>query len=126
MKHSIHYTIIACALAALVIGCASTKSTENMLSAAGFKAVPATTAQQQAHLQSLPPDKITSVVRNGTTYYTFADPKNQVLYVGGQAQYQQYQKLRLENQMAEEQLQAAEWGPGWDAWGPWGMGWAAY
>jgi hypothetical protein len=121
MKHSIHYTIMACALAAIVIGCASTKSTENMLSAAGFKMVPATTPQQQAHLQTLPADKITSVVRNGTTYYVYPDPKRQQLYIGREAQYQQYQKLRLENQMAEEQLQAAEMGPGWDAWGPWGM-----
>lgn len=113
---------MACALAALVIGCASTKSTENMLSAAGFNRVPATTPQQQAHLQTLPPDKITSVVRNGTTYYVFPDPKNQVIYVGQEAQYQQYQKLRLENQMAQEQLQAAEMGPAWGVWGPgfWG------
>ncbi len=121
MKDSIHYTIMACAIAAIVIGCASTKSTENMLSAAGFKMVQATTPQQQSHLQTLPADKITSVVRNGATYYVYPDPKRQVLYVGREAQYQQYQKLRLENQMAQEQLEAAEMGPGWDAWGPWGM-----
>ncbi len=122
MKRSIHYTIIACALTALVIGCSTTKSRENMLSAAGFKMVPATTAAQQSHLQTLPQDKITSVVRDGTTYYVFPDAKNQVLYVGQDAQYQEYQKLRLENQMSEEQLQAAEMEPAWGAWGPWG-GW---
>lgn len=121
MKHLIHYTIIVCALAALAVGCASTKSKEDMLSAAGFKAVPATTSQQQAHLQTLPNDKITTVVRDGTTYYVFPDRKNQMLYVGRDAQYQQYQKLRLENQMAQEQLEAAQMGPGWDGWGPWGM-----
>ena len=34
------------ALAAFVIGCSSTKSTENMLSAAGFKMVPADTPER--------------------------------------------------------------------------------
>lgn len=111
---------MSCALAALVMGCASTKSKENMLSAAGFNAVPATTPQQQTQLQTLPKDKITTVARNGTTYYIFPDMKHQMLYVGNDAQYQQYQKLRLQNQMAEDQLQAAEMNSDWGGWGMWG------
>lgn len=92
-----------------------------MLSAAGFKTVPATTSQQQAHLKALPKGKITTVARDGTIYFIFPDAKNLVLYVGRDAQYRQYQKLRLENQMAEDQARAAQMGPGWDGWGPWGM-----
>jgi hypothetical protein len=65
MKHSLYYTLIVAAFVVLVIGCSTTKSTENMLSAAGFKIIPATTAQQQARLKTLKPDKITLVDRGG-------------------------------------------------------------
>lgn len=108
MKHSLHYILIVFALAALVIGCSTTKSTESLLSAAGFKIIPATTPQQQAHLETLKPDKVTMVEREGTNYFVFPDAKSQVLYVGHDAQYQEYQKLRLQKEMAAEQVQAAQ------------------
>ena len=110
------------ALAVLALGCASTKSTEDTLAAAGFKMMPATTPERQAHLQTLPKHKVTMVVREGKTYFVYPDEKRQVLYVGTQAQYDAYQKLRAQEKMAEEQAQAAnmnteaEWAP----WGPWG------
>jgi hypothetical protein len=108
-------------LVALAIGCSTTKTKENDLSAAGFKMVPANTPQQQAHLNSLPNDKITTVQRNGKLYYTFADKKNNMLYVGQAAEYQKYQQLRAQQQLAEEQLNTAEmYNEGaWGAWGPW-------
>jgi hypothetical protein len=109
------------ALAALVIGCTSTSSRENMLTAAGFKMVPADNPQRQAHLNSLPSGKITSVDRDGVLYYTFPDKKNNMLYVGQQAQYDRYQNLRLQHQMAEEQANAAAMNDqAWGVWGPWG------
>jgi hypothetical protein len=107
------------ALLGLAVGCSTTKQTENLLSAAGFKTIPATTPQQQAHLKTLPPNKVTMVVRDAKPYFVYPDAKAQVLYVGQQAQYDAYQKLRVEKQMAEDQAQAAEvYAPG--AWGPWG------
>src|SRR5215469_18769968 len=93
--------LIAGVLLGLAIGCASTQSREDMLSAAGFRRVPANTPERQAHLSSLPADKITPVVRDGITYYTFPDPKQNVLYVGQEPQYQKYQNLRLQQQMAQ-------------------------
>jgi hypothetical protein len=118
--------LTAGALVALAIGC-STTSEKDMLSAAGFKAVPATTPQQESHLESLPSDKITPVQRSGTVRYVFPDKKNNILYVGNQEQYQRYQNLRFQNQMEAEQLSAAEMyseAP-WGVWGPWGgPGWA--
>jgi len=48
------------ALLAVAVGCSTTKEKENMLSAAGFQMVPANTPQTQAHLKSLPADKITT------------------------------------------------------------------
>lgn len=113
------------ALVALVIGCSTMKQTENLLAAAGFKMVPATTPQQQAHLKTLPPGKVTRVVRDGKTYFAFPDAKQQVLYVGQQAQYDAYQKLRVQKQMAEAELTEAESPGPWAEWGYWGgMGFA--
>jgi hypothetical protein len=109
-------------LVAFVTGCSTTKQTENLLSAAGFNTIPANTPERQAHLKTLPPHKITMVVRDGKTYYVYPDQAHQVLYVGQQPQYEEYQKLRLENQMAEDQVQAAEMNSeaGWGAWGGFG------
>ena len=119
MKHSLYYTVIVAAVMALVFGCSTTKSNESLLSAAGFKIIPARTAEQQAHLAALKPDKITMVERGGTNYFVFPDVKNQVAYVGRDAQYQEYQRLRLQKQMAEQQVQAAEMNDAdWGVWGP--------
>ena len=108
----------------LAMGCSTTQSRENMLSAAGFKMIPANTPDRAAHLKALPPDKITPVERDGKLYYTFPDPKNNMLYVGSEPQYQQYRKLRLQKQMADEQLNAAQLNSEpWGAWGPWGGFW---
>jgi hypothetical protein len=117
--------LVAGVLMGLAIGCGTTKSKENTLSAAGFKMIPANTPDRETHLSSLPADKITPVVRDGTTYYTFPDPKRNVLYVGQEAEYQKYRNLCLQKQIAEEQLNAAEMNDqAWGAWGPWGgMGW---
>jgi hypothetical protein len=122
MKHILQYSIIAIALAVLGIGCSTTQFTESMLSAAGFKAIPATTPQQQAHLKTLPAGKVTMAIRDGKTYYVYPDKAHQVLYVGQDAQYQEYQKLRLQNQLAEEQITNAELQPdgAWNAWGDFG------
>ena len=115
------------AVMALAIGCTTTKDRENMLSAAGFKMVPANTPERQAHLKSLPADKITPVQREGTTYYTFPDPKNNVLYVGQEQQYQKYQQLRFQQNLANEQLETAQMNENaWGAWGAWGPGFAWY
>jgi hypothetical protein len=111
----------AIALVALALGCASTKNTEDMLSAAGFKTVPADTPRRQADMANLPAHKITRTTRDGVAYYVYPDPNNNVLYVGGQSQFDRYQNLRVQNQMAQEELSAAELNANyWGAWGPWG------
>ena len=122
--------ISAIALLALTVGCATTtatQDTESMLLASGFKAVtPKTTAQQQK-LQKLPPGKVAMIQKGGKTYYIFPDAADNQAYVGGPKQYQAYQQLRLQNKLAEENLESAEMYQdsmmGWGAWGGWGMGW---
>lgn len=117
-------TLLAASLfLALAVGCTSTRDKESMLSAAGFRKIPADTPQRQAHLNSLPPDKITPVQSGGTLYYTFPDPKRNVLYVGQEAQYQEYQELRYQDQVAmQEKLNVARMNQddAWfELWGPW-------
>ena len=71
------------------------------------------------------------VQKDGKTYYVFPDAANNRALVGGPKQYQSYQQLRLQNKLANENLEAAEiyqdasmnWG-GWGGWGgPGWMGW---
>ena len=127
MKHIFtgFHIVAAFALLVLAMGCASTQtqSKENMLIAAGFKVIIPHTAAQQQKLQALPPDHVTLVQKDGKTYYVFPDAANNQAYVGGPQQYQTYKQLRLQNKLANENLEAAQMN--WDAsmdWGAWG-GW---
>ncbi|HEY5705117.1 MAG TPA: hypothetical protein VIS96_06045 [Terrimicrobiaceae bacterium] len=117
----------AIALLALVVGCASTQSKENMLVAAGFNVIVPKTAAQQQKLKVLPPDKVSMVQKSGKTYYVFPDAANNQAYVGGPKQYETYRQLRLQKKLADEKLEAAEMNleatMNWGGWGAWGPGW---
>jgi hypothetical protein len=113
-------TLNAIVLLALVSGCATTKQTEDLLSAAGFKPQPATTPEQQAHLKALPAHKVSSVQRDGKQYFVYPDVAHNVLYIGSSDQYQEYQRLRKQQQLAEEQNTPAEQMQiNWSVWGGW-------
>ena len=77
MKHIfIGFNLIgAIALLALAAGCTSmqTQNKENLLIAAGFKAITPHTAAQQQKLQALPSDHLTLVLKDGKTYYVLPD-----------------------------------------------------
>jgi hypothetical protein len=116
--------IAGASLLAVLVGCATTMRTEELLSAADFKIVPATTPELQARLKSIPADKVSRVQRDGKVYFVYPDVAQNVLYVGQNAQYQRYQQLREQNQLGQEQLNAAEVNADWGAWGTWGgEGW---
>jgi len=112
----------AFAFITLVVGCAHTQQTENLLSAAGFRIVIATTPKQQQHLKTLRPYKVMQIQRKGKAHYVYADPAHNLIYVGGLFQYDQYRDLRLTKKMAAEDLQDArlnaEDDAAWEAWGP--------
>ena len=111
-------------LLAVVVGCATTLRTEDLLSAAGFNIVPATTPELQARLKAIPAHKVTMVQRDGKEYCVYPDVTQNVLYVGQNAQYQRYQQLRVQNQVAQAQLHAAALTADWGAWESWGgEGW---
>jgi hypothetical protein len=119
----------ASALLAVTVGCTGmqTQNKENLLIAAGFKVIVPHTAAQQQKLQALPAEHVTLIQKDGKTYYVFPDAANNQAYVGGPKQYQAYRQLRLENKLANENLEAAEmnqdasmnWGT-WGGWGAWG------
>jgi len=120
------------AVAIAIAGCAtssqtSTQSKESMLVAAGFKTITPKTAAQKQKLQNLPPGKVTMVQKKGKTYYIFPDPAQNQAYVGGPKEYQEYQQLRAEKKLANENLETAEMYQdaemNWGGWGGWGAGW---
>src|SRR5215469_12945724 len=123
--NSLNYTaFIALAVCALcVVGCANLKNEENLASAAGFKIITPKTPEQEALLKRLPKDQVTRVNYQGKTFFVLPDAKNNVAYVGNEAQYQEYQRLRLEQQMSNNNLEAAEdyqsASMNWGAWGGW-------
>jgi hypothetical protein len=96
---------------------------ENTLAAAGFEVRIANTAERQAMLNRLPPNRFVVRVSNGVTHYVYADPGCGCLYVGSQRAFDQYvsnQQLDAahEQQMAVQDYYDAAWD--WAAWGPWG------
>jgi hypothetical protein len=118
-------------LLALMAGCAttttSTQDKANMLVAAGFKTITPKTAAQQQKLQQLQTGQVAKIQRKGRTYYIVADPPRNVVYVGGSTEFQAYQQLRAQRQLAQENLQTAEMyqdaAMQWGTWGGWGGGW---
>jgi hypothetical protein len=110
-------------IAPLIAGCAhNTQQTEDVLSAAGFSVVIATTPQQLQHLAALPPYKMMRIQRNGKDRYVYADPARKLIYVGGLFAYDRFKDLRLAKNISEQELQDAKFNAqiasGWDVWGP--------
>ena len=121
------------ALLAVAVGCASEgENKQNLAIAAGFKIITPKSAEHQALLAQLPPDKVTPVNYKGKTYYVLPDAKNNQAYVGRASEYQAYQQLRLANKLSNQNLEAAElnqqasMGWGWGGWGGWGVGWGGW
>ena len=108
------------ALLALAVGCTSAAvQTESLLASAGFRARTPSTPRQQQHFKTLTPDKMMTVHRNGKTYHVYADPVQNRLYIGNQAQFQNYQQLRKARHLALEQEYSEAMGD-WGAWEPFG------
>ena len=82
-------------------------SDEQLLSAAGFQARPVQTSDQQAVFQSLKPYQINTRSKGNQVYYVYPDPKKNLVFIGGPAQYQKYSKLAVQQGIAEDQMAAA-------------------
>lgn len=113
------------ALILALTGCAAIRAnethwTEQLLTAAGFQAEPAATAEELAHLRTLEARVFVKEMRNGEARYVYADPDVcRCLYAGSERQYQTYQKLLVQKEIAEEQASAV----GWTVWDRWSWPW---
>lgn len=120
-------TVLSLSLAAAMVltGCATmrrseARSTEELLAAAGFTMRPADTAERQQRLAARPPYRLESHTKDDKVVYTYADPNGCVcLYVGGPKEYSEYQRLRLQRQIAADEAWGAHAADmDWDLWGP--------
>ncbi|MGA8656293.1 MAG: hypothetical protein WB586_09100 [Chthoniobacterales bacterium] len=132
LPNSLIFGIILVAFAAMS-GCASmeAQNTESLLSAAGFRSRTPSTAAQQAMFNRMVPYKLERRVRNGKVLYAYADKRNNVVYIGGENEFQRFKQLGLQQSIAQNQLEAAQineetslyntldWGPYWGPWNPW-------
>jgi hypothetical protein len=107
--------LFAIAIVALLAGCSVQETPqqraeriEPMLSAAGFHMLPADTPSRIAETQRLTQLKVRYFIDNGKPRYWFNDPVNcHCVYVGGEKNYQQYEQIRLSQQAAQQEVEAA-------------------
>ncbi len=116
-------------LALFLGGCAAIEkanreNTERLLSAAGFRPNPANTPDRMESLASLPPHKVVRKLRGDEFYYVYADPEQGIVYIGNQAAYGKYQELLIQQEIANENMSAAQLNMSaaqqWNDWAFWG------
>ena len=126
-------------LAVVLAGCASTANEnamniERMLAASGFQVKLADTPEKMAHLKQLGQRRLIPTSKDDKVMYFYADAEScKCLYVGSEADYQEYQRLSIQQQVAHEQRRTAETqamnqanleemnaaAMNWGLWGPW-------
>lgn len=115
----------AAALSGLMLalaGCQAIESeeaedTEQLLAAAGFHMKEASTPEQLANLQAMTQRKIVIQEQAGQARYVYADAEDcKCVYVGNERNYDEYQRLSLREEIAQDNLDASM---DWDMWGPW-------
>jgi hypothetical protein len=123
--------IFAAAVTTLfVAGCAEMGSgnTTSLLSAAGFRVRTPQTPRQQQIYAALPPYKVQRATVQGHVFYVYKDEKAGVAYVGREQEYQRYQQLAVQQQIAQNYYTAVAMDRaaayGWyGAWGPRAFWW---
>jgi hypothetical protein len=94
----------------LLAGCAGIGSanTTSLLTAAGFRARTPQTPKQQQMYAALPPYQVQRATVKGQVFYVYKDEKAGLAYIGREAEYQRYQQLAIQQQIAQNQIMAAE------------------
>ena len=130
-KSNIILIFLAAAAALFVAGCAEMGSanTTSVLSAAGFRARTPQTPKQQQIYAALPPYQVERATVPGKgVFYVYKDEKAGLAYVGREQEYQRYQQMAIQQQIAQNYYMAAEmdrasaWG-WYGAWGPRAIWW---
>jgi hypothetical protein len=128
MSRNVRLTVVLTAILIAVGGCATVGSrpltTEQVLSAAGFAMKLPDTPERAATLRTVPARTLVPQSRDGQMHYVYADPKGcGCFYVGTEKDYQEYQRLAFQRELADKRLKAArEYSNAvvtWGTWGPW-------
>jgi predicted nucleic acid-binding protein len=121
--------VTAVVLVMLLAGCAAiekqeTRSTEQLLSAAGFDIKPADTPDKLATLRAMKQNKLVRrQTKDGKLQFLYADAAVcRCVYVGDEQAYQRYQDLAVQQQIAIAD-QEAELDASMDT--PWAYDWGA-
>lgn len=122
--------LAALALASALAGCAAikrqeAKGTDDLLTAAGFQIKPADSPARAQELAAMPPLKMMRQTEGDKIIYTWADPYDcECLMVGGPKEYAEFKRLAIGQEIADENMEAAEAeedaAMDWGLWGPWG------
>ena len=130
-KSNIILIFISAVAALFAAGCAEMGSanTTSVLSAAGFRARTPQTPKQQQIYAALPPYQVERATVPGKgVFYVYKDEKAGLAYVGREQEYQRYQQMAIQQQIAQNYYMAAEmdrasaWG-WYGAWGPRAVWW---
>ena len=109
--------LVGCAAGPTVTTAPAAKTMPELLQEAGFKAFPASTPQEMAHLQTCPSGTLMIQKRPGAACYAFPDQASKTMYLGDEAAYWRLQGL-LERQEQKVNEQRLESDPEfWNAWG---------
>jgi hypothetical protein len=102
--------LLATAALGLLTGCASLDASNqrSLLSAAGFHVRTPETPKQHELYNNAPSYKVQRVTFNNKTFYAYKDEKNGVAYVGGEAEYQKYHELAVQQRIARDNYEAAQ------------------
>jgi hypothetical protein len=133
MHTNLQKTIATAFAAAVLSGCAAmenqdTMAIERRLSAAGFQMKLADTPEKIEHLNQFAQQRLVPMDMNGETVFVYADGKScKCVFVGSQANYQEYERLSIQQNVADEQrMTAANYDMAvtnesfnWDMWGAW-------
>ena len=111
-------------LVLLLAACASMDpmNNDNLAIASGFKVITPAKPDQRAMLAKLPKDQVSPVNYQGKLYYVIPDSMNNLVYIGGPTQYAAYQRLRVQRQLSNENLEAAQinqMNMEWSNWAGW-------
>jgi hypothetical protein len=120
-------------MAGFLLACAEVEEREQLLSAAGFSMKYADTPEKLDHLKLQAQHKIIPYIKDGKTYFVYADSSTcHCMYVGDETAFQQFNNLQVQHDIANQQRITAEMNQDWQIqggrWGqPWGNGpWNGY
>ena len=110
MKTKIILLLSAMIVAIGLTGCASmgSSNTKSLLASAGFREQTPETGKQKELYAAAGAYKLQRITASGKTFYVYKDEKSGTALIGNESNYQQYEKLAVQQRIAQQGYQAAE------------------